>query len=73
MYILFEMQTTNNTTAVVTPKTYTNINDAESAAHTALAAAAISQVDCHTVILVDETGNTLRREYYCHNTNNPVE
>ena len=66
MYILQEMQTTGNTTALVPARTYTDKNEAESAFHLALASAAISEVEVHTVMLYDEHGNILRREYYEH-------
>ena len=66
MYILQELQTTNNTTALVPARTYTDKNEAESAFHLALASAAISEVEVHTVMLYDEHGNILRREYYEH-------
>lgn len=66
MYILEELQTTGNSTALVPARTYTDKNEAESAFHLALASAAISQVEVHTVMLYDEHGNTLRREFYEH-------
>lgn len=66
MYILQELQTTGNSTALVPARTYTDKNEAESAFHLALASAAISQVEVHTVMLYDEHGNTLRREFYEH-------
>lgn len=66
MYILQEIQTTNNTTALVPARTYTDKNEAESAFHLALASAAISSVEVHTVMLYDEHGNILRREFYEH-------
>lgn len=66
MYILQELQTTNNQTSLVPARTYTDKNEAESAFHLALASAAISQVEVHTVMLYDEHGNTLRREFYEH-------
>lgn len=67
MYIIHEMQTNGSQTALVPAKTFTNMNEADSAYHTALAAAAVSSVEVHTVMLVDEHGNTLKREYYEHN------
>ena len=66
MYILFEIQTNGNVSAVLPAQTFANINDAESAAHFALASAAISSVETHAVLLVDETGNTVRLECYHH-------
>lgn len=66
MYIIQEMQTTNNQTALVPAAIFTDKNQAESAYHTALAAAAISSVNVHTVLMYDEHGNAIRREYYEH-------
>jgi len=66
MYILQEIQTTGNQTALVPAQTFTDKNQAESAYHTAMAAAAISDVTVHTVVLMDEHGNTVRREFYEH-------
>ena len=69
MYILQEMQTTGGSTALVPATTYGNRHEAESAYHTALAAAAISAVPVHTVVLLDEHGNTVRKECYEHLAN----
>lgn len=66
MYILQEMQTTGNNTALVPAQTFSDRNQAESAFHTALAAAANSAVTIHTVVLLDEHGSTVRREFYEH-------
>ena len=66
MYIIQEIQTTGNQTALVPATTYTDLNQAESAFHTALSFAAVSAVTVHTVMLYDEHGNIVRREYYEH-------
>ena len=66
MYIIQEMQTNGTQTALVPALTYTDKNQAESAYHTALAAAAVSEVQVHTVLMFDEHGNTLKRDYYEH-------
>lgn len=66
MYIVQEMQTTNHQTALVPAVVYADRNRAESAYHTALAAAAVSAVEVHAVVLFDEHGNVLRRDYYEH-------
>lgn len=66
MYIIHEMQTNGNQTALVPAKTFTDKNEADSAYHMALAAAAISTVNVHTVMMVDEHGNTIKRDYYEH-------
>lgn len=66
MYILQEIQTTGNQTVLVPAQTFTDKNQAESAYHAAMAAAAISNVTVHTVVLMDEHGNTVKREFYEH-------
>ena len=66
MYILQEIQTENGNTALLPALTYADKNEAESAYHTKLASAAISSVDVHTVVLFDEHGNVVRREFYEH-------
>lgn len=66
MYIVQEMQTTGGQTALVPAATYTDRNEADSAFHMKLGSAAISSVGVHTVIMYDEHGNVLRREYYEH-------
>jgi len=66
MLILQEIQTSNNQTALLPAATYTDRNQAESAFYTKLAAAAISQVEVHTIIMYDEHGNMLKREFYEH-------
>lgn len=66
MYIIQEMQTNGNQTALVPALTYSDKNQAESAYHTALAAAAVSAVQVHTVLMFDEHGNTLKRDCYEH-------
>ena len=66
MYIVQEMQTTGGQTALVPAATYTDRNEADSAFHLKLGSAAVSSVGVHTVIMYDEHGNVLRREYYEH-------
>lgn len=66
MYILLEIQTNDGTTALLPALTYTDSNQAESAFYQKLSYAAVSEVDVHTVILMDEHGNTLKREFYEH-------
>ena len=66
MYIVQEIQTSNGSTALLPAATYTDINQAESAFHMKLGSAAISSVTVHTVLMYDEHGNVLRREFYEH-------
>ena len=65
-YIVQEIQTNGNSSALVPPVTREDKNAAWSAYHTALAAAAISSVEVHTVIMYDEHGNVIDRDYFEH-------
>lgn len=67
MFIIIEMQTNGESTAVVTPiKTEKEYNKALNKYYTTLAAAAVSTVDVHTVMLIDEKGDTVRVESFDH-------
>lgn len=66
MFIILEMQTNNDTTALVPAVTYTSKNEAESAYHLKLGGAALSDVNVHTVVMLDEHGNVVKREFYEH-------
>lgn len=65
-YIVIEMQTNGNTTAIVPPASYNDRQQAESAFHTVLASAAVSPVEKHAAIMVAEDGTLVRRECYYH-------
>lgn len=64
-YVVLESQTTNGTTSVLTT-TKANINEAENAYHTILAAAAISQVEVHSAALLNERGQLIKYECFDH-------
>ena len=66
MYIIQEIQTTSGSTALLPAITKADRNEAESVFHSILASAAISSVGVHTVLLYDEHGTVLRREFYEH-------
>lgn len=55
-YILQEMQTTNGTTALVTPSVYSTREAAESAFYTTCGYAVVSTVPVHTVMVFTEEG-----------------
>lgn len=66
-YIVMEMQTNNGTTAIVTPATYSDRNQAESKFHQILQAAAVSNVKVHTAVMLTEDGRLARpSECYRH-------
>lgn len=66
MYIIQEIQTNGNQSALVPAAAFADRNQAESAYHTALAAAAVSAVQVHAVLMYDEHGSTIKRDYYEH-------
>ena len=70
-YIVLEMQTTDGTTAVVPPFTYTDRNEAEAKFHTILAFAATSQVEEHAACLLTNDGRLVRNECYRHPKTEP--
>ena len=67
VYIIIEIQKSNEgTVAIVPPASYTDKDVAEQAYHTALAAAAVSSVNVHSVVMLDDTGARLKGETYYH-------
>lgn len=68
MYIVLEVQKNlDGTGAIVAPiPVYNTLPEAESCWHSKLAVACISSVPIHTIILMDEDANTIRRETYKH-------
>ena len=67
-YFIIEIQATDDTATVVTPiQSESSIFAAESKYHQALAAAAISPVPYHSVVLLDRLGRTVKEpECYIH-------
>lgn len=66
MIIIQEIQTNETQSALTPTATFTDRNQAEARYHTILAAAAVSSVEVHTVIMYDEHGNTIKRDFYEH-------
>ena len=67
VYIIIEIQKSNNgTVAIVPPASYTDERLAEQAYHTALSYAAVSQVDVHSVVMLNDVGERLKGETYYH-------
>lgn len=68
MYIVLEVQKNlDGTGAIVAPiPVYNTLPEAESCWHSKLAVACISPVPIHTIILMDDDANTIRRETYLH-------
>lgn len=66
MFIIQEIQTNGTSSALTPAVTYADRSNAESTFHMICASAALSQVEVHTVLMYDDHGNTIRREYYEH-------
>ena len=69
MYVVVELQTKDGATAVVPPVAYADRNAAEAKYHQVLAAAAISNVDIHACVLLNEHGIAIQNHFYYHNAN----
>ena len=66
MFIIQELQTTGNQTALVTPVTRDSLNEALSVFHQKASYAAISEVPVHTVMLHDERGDVIEKLVFDH-------
>ena len=66
MYIVFEIQTNTDGTVGTLITTYENQNQAESAYHGILEAAAVSALPVHACTLLTEEGFQVRHECYKH-------
>lgn len=66
-YFVEEIQTfTNGTVAHLPPFGPYNEPEAEQKYHTCLAAAAVSGLPCHAVVMLDAEGRLIKREKYSH-------
>ena len=63
-YTIIEQQTTNGQTAIVTPATYSDAIQAEAAFLQKCAYARLSGLDCHSVLLIDQTGKAIARKSF---------
>ena len=66
MYRVIELQTNGVTTAMVDHNDYAERNDAESRLHDVAKYAAISSVECHTVVVINPEGTIVKKECYKH-------
>lgn len=64
-YITIELQTNNGTTANIV-NAYDKLAQAESHYHQALSAAAVSNVERHACVILDETGMVIAQRSYDH-------
>ena len=65
MFTVIELQTSGNTTSVLSTN-FVDINQAYQKYHQILSYAAVSELDIHTAIVVDERGYELKQEFYEH-------
>lgn len=63
-YVIIEQQTTNGSTAIVTPATYDNLIQAEAAFLQKASYARLSGLDCHSVVLLDQEGKPIARKSF---------
>lgn len=64
--IILEIQHSNNGETATICTNYADRNTAEQMYHTALASAAVSNVNVHSVVMLDEVGNRVKGESYYH-------
>lgn len=71
MYIVIELQKINDSQVGNIVSAYENRNVAEQKYHTVLSAAAVSTLPCHSCVMLDETGRTIKGpESYRHEVAN---
>ncbi len=68
MYIVVELQKSGNQVANLVTS-HETLNEAYSKYHTVLAAAAVSSIDAHSAILLNEYGSPIANQCYTHGTN----
>jgi hypothetical protein len=66
--IIIEIQHSNDGTNATLVNSYTDQAIAEQKYHQVLAAAAVSNVDVHSAVMMDDTGNRIKGETYYHGT-----
>ena len=64
-YIVMEIQTSNGTPATIVTS-YSDINEAKSKYHSILSAAAVSNVECHAAVILNQTGYEITSEFFEH-------
>lgn len=70
MFIVTELQTNGETTAVLTD-VFTDESLAYQKYHTILSFAAVSTLDVHAATISDEYGNGIKNEYFVHKQPEP--
>lgn len=64
--IIIEIQHYNNGRTDCITTTHASSSEAEQKYHTVLAAAAVSNVDVHSAVMLDDMGNRIKGESYYH-------
>lgn len=67
MFVVIELQRTGENTLGTIVTTHIERNDAEQKYHQILAAAAISEIDIHSAVMLNENGQRIKGETYRHN------
>jgi hypothetical protein len=66
MYRVIELQTSEETTAMIDHGDFAGRNEAESKMHDVAKYAAISRVAIHTVVILNAEGEKIKKETYKH-------
>lgn len=66
MYLVIEIQKMNNGQLAHLVTTHKEQPEAEQKYHAVLSAAAVSAVDVHSAVMLDDTGNRIKGETYYH-------
>ncbi len=64
--IIIEIQHSNNGSTAAICTTHTERSEAEQKYHQVLAAAAVSSIDVHSAVMLDDDGSQIKRESYYH-------
>lgn len=68
MFIVLEIQTNDGVTSIIS-NVYSDESIAMQKYHQILSFAAVSEIDIHTAVILNEIGMMLRNENYIHSTN----
>lgn len=68
MYLVIEIQKMNNGQLSNIVTTHEEESEAEQKYHTVLSFAAVSSIDVHSAVMLDDTGEKIKGEtyYHCH-------
>lgn len=66
MYLVIEIQKSNDGNLSHIESVHTTLPEAEQKYHTVLSFAAVSAVDVHSAVMLDDTGTRIKGETYYH-------